>query len=433
MDYIKISELTTAPVEVNPTDFVEISREISPGVFETYKKELTEGGFTITEITYAALLILYNAGTMVKGFYKITDRADAGIIIQAVSTSRLALNGIGLFLNTDKQVIGDYSGVVATTGIAYTTTVGVKVIANEMSYTVGQIVFAGNYHEQIVATSFTGPTYFALTKTLNHGYILESDYIEYDIINDLMLLRNDKRGNSVRSASIDVFRWGSNISIGNKIHGIFNNVDAIAESNHNYIDERVSVNLTGSYTKVNNNKFYSEKIDNSPAVINLTQIAFGSEFINGTIKVKENINFDDLDGNAASCYGYSLSEEGSTFPSYVSYLGLTSIDLGNTGTYIGIVNIIKDDGAGNASITITDFDNFPINRPIRIQPKGYPSGIGELTITFTHATGVNQPICSGGIDAVLNSANGDWIEFTKRETKTSSGIYRIYQTGGETY
>ncbi len=78
------------------------------------------------DISYADLLALYNAGGMSIGFYRIIDRADNGIIIEAVTSSSLSLNGTAINLNPDFQIVGNYSGVVDVSGsLPYTTTRGV--------------------------------------------------------------------------------------------------------------------------------------------------------------------------------------------------------------------------------------------------------------------------------------------------------------------
>jgi len=77
--------------------------------------------------------------------------------------------------------------------------------------------------------------------------------------------------------------------------------------------------------------------------------------------------------------------------------------------------------------TINLFANFPITFPVTFRPDT------GLTVTFTHNTGANQPICEGGVNLVLNGSNGDWATFERRETYVGSGVYRLYQITGRTY
>lgn len=93
--------------------------ETTPLTFVQFSEDHT--GILITSITAEALLSLSLSNSMQVGFYNITDRADKGIIIKAVSSSQLENSGVGTFLNADYHTgtaNGNYSGVFGQTGIA---------------------------------------------------------------------------------------------------------------------------------------------------------------------------------------------------------------------------------------------------------------------------------------------------------------------------
>jgi len=75
---------------------------------------------SVAQILWADLVNLQIANSMVPGFYHITDAqiADGGVIVQAVSTDRLALNATGIFYNADYAGVGIYTDVITQTGIA---------------------------------------------------------------------------------------------------------------------------------------------------------------------------------------------------------------------------------------------------------------------------------------------------------------------------
>ena len=89
---------------------------------------------------------------------------------------------------------------------------------------------------------------------------------------------------------------------------------------------------------------------------------------------------------------------------------------------------VQDTTAVTASVTT--ISTIPNGRTMSLYPDVGLAG-APIVITFVHNTGVNQPHCAGGIDAIIDSTTEDWIEFTK-QTRLN-GAYRLFQTGGETY
>lgn len=165
--------------------------------------------------------------------------------------------------------------------------------------------------------------------------------------------------------------------------------------------------VSGSFCAISENNigfglFVSNKTLN--ANISLNSCRLTSISLTGAETITSNITSKRVES------GYS------NVPKTISITGLTTLDITTVNSYAGIINATST----NAAETINLFANFPSNHPVRIYPA---SG---LVLTFTHATGANQPTCSGAVNAVVNGTNGDWIEFTKKGS-------RIYQTGGTTY
>lgn len=382
---------------------------------------INSDGALPASILYADLLTLYNAGMMTPGFYNITDGADAGIVIQAISSSRLALNGTGLFLNPDFISAGDYSGVIGLTGIAYTTTVGIW--DGIEGWLAGVVVFYNGLHYQVIdAGAYDGSdpsvntlAYQVLPKTVaNVGYILTANYIEYDFPNNLIVKRRDVLLNNINPQTSSLFQWG-NPSCFNNDDGGSNVINNINQRGLYFNNKLTACVVNTDFTSIGN---INDNIFNG-----LGSVSFNVNFVSGTlsgciIESNENTTFAD------SVYSSNtLTKLMSDFPASFVITGLTTFNFTATLSYIGFANLTST----NPAETINLFANFPLDQPVQFRPE---SG---LIVTFSHATGANQPICAGGISAVINGSNGDWIEFTRKETYAGSGVYRIYQTKGETY
>lgn len=121
---------------------------------------------------------------------------------------------------------------------------------------------------------------------------------------------------------------------------------------------------------------------------------------------------------SVSYSGKEIRSGYSNFDKSYDITALTTLTFHATyGNIIGIANLT----ATPANETINLFANFPTNHPVLIKPE---SG---LTVTFTHATGANQPRCEGGINLVLNGTNGDWAYFVKM---ADGFIYQSYTYTG---
>ncbi len=455
------------------------------------------GALTPTNITYAALLTLYNAGTMVPGFYNILDRGDRGLVIEAISATALSLNGTAVYLNMDFQVVGDYSGVVTVTGVPYTSTKGVwhigletqtafvlvvtnaalagwisgdtvtsdngasgqiDTIVNDFGdqYTItlvvgatgdwngsitvgkgavpfsfynidsisggisdlvnGDIVFMQDGHYQVIDDSqFNGsdptsnPSAYQILQRLfpNVGYVAESNYVDYDLENDVILLRKDTRGNSVTTDSIPTFQWGNDDVAYNTISDssyvqILDNRGVIQYAN---VSAGGGISADQTFTKA----CYNLVILHSN--VTLGALIVGSGFLGAKIDIY-GMNITLASSGAPA--GKVIRAGFSNFDRDFDITGVTIFTLAATDNYIGIANL----SSSNATESISDHAGFIVGQPVRFYPAP------GLTVTFVHGGTIQ---CSGGVNVVLDGTTGDWIEFTRG----SGGI--IYQTNGETY
>jgi len=165
---------------------------------------------SLINVTYSEAVDLISNSNLNEGFhYKITDRADAGIILLAVSTNQFSLEGQGIFLNPDFQGAGALSADVQ----------GVWYVGGEAGYVNGNIVFwNGNHYEVTDDAAFAGKdpsdnslAYTLLSKSVVNGYIEEVDFILYDFVGDSIFKRQDKRGNDINTNYVNSFQWGNDV------------------------------------------------------------------------------------------------------------------------------------------------------------------------------------------------------------------------------
>lgn len=293
----------------------------------------------------------------------------------------------------------------------------------------GNVIFWNGYHYQVLDQSLldgVNPSnavlglFTRLDKlTANVGYIVETDFILYDFAADYILWRYDKYGNIVNGNSTGTFQFGN----GDSVDG--NNIGAGCSV--------VNINQRGGY---NTNTFLGEvqvsTDETHEGNINSNTIGFSNSI---NINVNEDIQFS---GNAlflqhlnslqytfdptVSNVNGQIDRAISTFYKSFNITGETILDMTNL-DYVGRGILAST----NLTESISSFVSFPDFHPIRFYPE---SG---LVLTFVHGTGTDQPRCEGGVSAVLNGTNGDWIEFTKRETFPGSTIFVIEQTNIATF
>ncbi len=224
-------------------------------------------------IEYADLETLRAAGNLPLGAqYLITDRGDAGIIVDVSSPDRISLRAKGLFLVPDFQNVGTYNTTPLLVGANH----GVWSLVRQTSipYANGGIVFWNGIMYQVTDDSafdsnspdLNAFAYTVLSKNTNNGYILEADAIMYDFINDSIKEREDKRSNIVGSVGTN-FQWGN---------------DEVTE-NKDLFSSFVCVNQKGVLSK-NNNESTGVITISETFINNIYQCYFGNMSI---------VTFDD--------------------------------------------------------------------------------------------------------------------------------------------
>lgn len=341
------------------------------------RAEIPGGGTPLTRISYIAAQALITSNSLVPGgLYQIYDLCDPTIEIQLTATdvNSFSLHGEGRFLNCDYQNVGDYSGVLALTGVPkgidnlgtwmpYMSTVRLEysgatstfIVGNTLEETTnnalgvvvedggtyvivttitptnifvsgntiveantgttailgtvtyhpvqiatGDIVFYDSVHYQCINSSLItndNPSVRVIAwKVLPRsfpstlGYIEEWDFIEYDLVANMLVCREDKRGNRITlDKSVT-----ENCNISSYFQ--FGNSEVI---NNYIVGECYIANSFGMLSS-----FYNNRVINTAFSDNLfgyTTSIIGNEFINSTFSVNSFWVYDDRNT------GYTIS------------------------------------------------------------------------------------------------------------------------------
>lgn len=410
---------------------------IPPANFNTANKSFvaspynasTVGG-SIVPITSNELSVLYNNGTMVSGtVYSLNDGADAGILIKATSATTLENTAIGFFKNPDFQRIGNYSGVFAVTGVAYTSTIGVWNAANESTYVAGDIVFWNGIHYQVtdpVAFDTTNPSvstaYTILPKNLNNvGYVTVGDKIVYNIGSKNILERSDIYGNKIFMPVYTNFQFGNANNAGNIVeYATLNciNFSGSVADNHVICGAEVILNESnGIGASVQHNIFNGLSVGAANGTFLIIDLPNSGLFRGNIIESNNTFVFDKEISNRIVNMNHSNISE--TYDA----TGLTTLDITSQKNYVGNVAITTD---ANSAVSIDTINNFPTTGvPVRFYSTGN-------IVTFVNNSGAGNLICKDGSNAVIGAAGG-FIEFTFTESYPGSGIFGIYETNRVTY
>jgi len=192
------------------------------------KENLLAGlGSSVTTLTKSVILthitnktVIVNGG----GIIWINNVADLGYMVEVAHDGiNISPQGLAGFYNADYQKVGDYTGVLALTTHAVTSKKGVWSAARESDVVTGDVfIWNGLHYQCINAANVNGTSpdgrpsaYTLLPKSGagagdRYGYIIEWDWITYDIVNDAIMTRADRRGNSVNGADAVIgFQFGN--------------------------------------------------------------------------------------------------------------------------------------------------------------------------------------------------------------------------------
>jgi hypothetical protein len=272
---------------------------------------------SVIQLTKAAMVVLINANTVVKGqLYQITNATytDLGVIVTGTSTSSISANGTGLFYNADYQGVGNYTGTTPTysgtnRGIWYSTYVGAialgdVVVWNNLNY----INLTGVWG---TAPNTDTTNWLLLSKSATTGYILASDFVNYNIGGNYIVFRADNLGNQVslggKAASFLTlldWPWGNskcnrNIVLGDsELTGITNSGLTIT---FNFIE---SSKITDSTLGLSTGGFTDNYIQSSVITFGKNDGEFSSNMINSsavsidTIFVNSGANNNVINSNS---------------------------------------------------------------------------------------------------------------------------------------
>jgi len=227
--------------------------------------ETSFDGLKITSVPYSVLEAARSASLLTVGdLYLITDKADAGIIVDVSAPNKISLRAKGLFLVPDFQNVGTYT----TTPLAKGTNQKVWSLSEQSGapYADGDIVFWNGIMYQVIddtlfdtnSPDLNASAYEALTKNVDNGYILEPDVIIYRFEDDTILERQDKRNNKISGYAQIQFQWGNNLCSGNVTHG-YNSIIVCVNSKGTVKDNIVingDINLDNTHLgSLINNRF----------------------------------------------------------------------------------------------------------------------------------------------------------------------------------
>lgn len=350
-------------------EWIEIGRGINPNANQFY----------ITD-TRANIIVARNANTLTPGaVYFITDK---NIALVALQNGTLSLSGWGIFDNADYQ---------------QTDANNIGIWNSSLTPVIGQFVMWQNdhYNNDTGVNTVTSPDSDATNWTLisrpDSTYINESDAVEYDIDNDWIVYRSDKRGNSYRASElwntayglgasnnpIDRFQWGSDTCFGNLI-------DNAVMENYNMPNECAANHITSSSNFKNNDDYlgiFSFNTMSDGAIFNnITSPSNGifqdcSLINNASLSVItitsavaiDNCTFESVviasDTFSVAQDKKFINGDRSTFVATIDLGGGTNLDLvGNR--YAGDITVT--DAA--ASFTIATIDNGTLNHKIKLSP-----------------------------------------------------------------
>lgn len=388
----------------------------------------------VIPITYAGMAALIAGNLVAIGqHYLITDRGDEGIFVFGTTVSTIDTDAIGLFLNADYGAIGDYSAVVPP----FVTQLGVWTAA--LAPAIGDIaIWTTDHYVNISGANTPGDpstdpvSWTLLTRTRTNGFIPVANRIIYNFGIDFIIYREDDQGNAF-SGDPTYFQWGNSALAFNKGNlgsgtdfrnqrGTWRESTIISETGGTI----VFTDFTGLATNI---YLDGSSLINGQAVIDLTncagkpdswKVSNGGSItapLNALVKVgniEVALPLSATFGAAATVQDKKCVEGYSNFEETEIITGTNVVNI--TGDEVCGRIILSSANPAETLDTITGLtqENFPV--------RFYPET--GLIATFTNVA-ANYSL-AGGIPAVLDGTNGDWVEFTRL-----NGV--IYQTNGENY
>jgi len=379
-------------------------------------------GVPFIVLNYSALSILYSANNLQKGaFYKISDKADAGIVLQALETKELSLHGSAVFLVPDYQLVGNYSG----TPLAFGTNFGVWYTAVEASLNAGDVViYNGLMYQCISAAALNGTepgvntlAYSLLSKSTTNGYIKEVDFVIYDFVADVIVNRKDKRNNSVNN-NYAAFQWGNDLTRYNTVENsaLFENLNSRGTIYNNYLGNSVVVTCDNTHEGVIANSTFKNRGFGYTCNANS-----GITLLNHcTIELDENITFSSTDDYSfLNCTSYISSFEVDLDMSVDFAAGVLTIPTNLN--YAGVFKLKNNSGQ-----TITKILNLPSFYAVRFTVQNGNTQKFSHTAVASAVTGDLVSDNATSITITGRNTAADIIEYQKTGVSSGTPLNRRY-------
>lgn len=385
----------------------------------------------LVEITYSALAALKTAGTLIPGvFYKITDRGDQGIVIQALSTTLLDFYGTRI-MNCPKDYRDNLVSGINWRGVWRSTN---TYVASDASIWGGKVwlnnagVVGSSIDIATLSNNWTVVPKPSYSVTSNY-YITKEFKVSYDFDNDFITEQYDENNNVIGMPLslyaginyVDITDWNltssgaSGMFKDNKSYGIYNNIANVITNNNvgNTIDGNTKSN------SIQNNKVTGKigsnavtvAISNNTVVGDIVSVNCNTvvrNIVNGSISGTITGDISDNIWNTALSLASPIYHMKSNFAysgnasNFFEIASASAINLTTQSAYIRRFTITN-----SGTTNITSFVNFPsvIGSEIIFNP------VSGLVITFVHGVGATAPKCVGATDKIINGSNADFIEF----------------------
>lgn len=377
--------------------------------------ETSFDGLKITSVSYSILEAARSASLLTVGdLYLITDKGDAGIIVDVSAPNRISLRAKGLFLVPDFQNIGTYT----TTPLAKATNRGVWSLSQQTGapFVDGDIVFWGGIMYQVIddalfdtnSPDLNASAYEALTKNVTNGYILEADAIIYNFVDDSITERRDKRRNI--TGLIDNFQWGNDEVYGNKdINSTLYCINQRGRLRNNTFEGSSDIIVDETFTNIlQRNYFNGATVYFNAATQNTIEACIFSNI--STITISTNVGY----------YNKQIDAIHSTFDAYLdmndgAVFSANRLTIPLVLDFIGQFTLV-----GNTGQTISKIRELPIGH--RVSRFYVEAGLNQNFQHTAVATAIADELCADAVslNVIVGRADGaDFIEYER------SGIINV--------
>ncbi len=279
------------------------------GIFVEMSRSFTGGIVTLTRSQLMSLVA--TNGIDIAQTYYVTDVVN-GILLTGTTSNSVSSSAYMIAINPDYQnTSGDFGGV-------WYSTMSLPTIAKLYAYN-------GSMYTSVTGAVGTAPdgdsTNWAIVSFSNSRYVREIDTIGYDLENNFMYYRQDKRGNKVSQSyasyvvssvsAINIFQWGNDNCRDNVV--INSLVNCVNQANtffsNQFINESVIDDVTGATSVVSGN-IYNKSTSTSNTYTQITNNTFTEcSFTSNTGSLLSECNLvkstvaDNTSTIISQCYG----------------------------------------------------------------------------------------------------------------------------------